>query len=678
MKNLSLLLTLALAVTLAHGQMSFDLNSASYQSVSGFWDLSIPVTGGVNPLSYAYQSLPATWLQNGNNIQIPTAATSLGGTWAVKVIVSDALGNQLQRSLLIKISGGAIYIGDYPYNQIFTFSASGAATVAPSASTLLTTSTTSSSSSGTVSTSTVNNVNTFGNPSSTAGVITLQAQGTGSNTALPTNSQLDTIINSGDSVTITQTVQRVIASTLSCTQKSGYLFDFLGRISSYIAIKQAEAAQLTNIITSSQRQIAQLNAQINNYTTSIANLNIPSLQGQLSTLLSNLQNAYNLFNAGNVDLTPYNLNISANLQSISKLTNTLTTTTAQLRADNQSLANTETLIASLEQQLATARSNRVTLQARILQQSQTLTDTQKNIDFLNADNVKLNNQINAIIANRDILQSGYQSLEAQAQDLRSTIASYQAQQAQYTSQISVLRSQLQQATLNTDTTALNTLQQTITNLNSTIPALKQQIDFVKFNCNGAVNYTVSTLNGTITYTFASSVFSTYVTNEFGRENTNTAQSLLGPVSKVTLTPVTIFAPAWVSQFGASFTTDLQNLNTNSGSSASSASSGSSGSSGSGSSVTTPTPIDAAPYFFASDFSCSSTRPLTSGSGIVRSIVANYITISVAGGQTVTAILGACSNILLLNQSQPRVGNNIYWRGLTIGTSTFQVYSALLF
>lgn len=259
MKNLGLLVVLALAVTLCHANLAFDLNSASYQSVSGFWDLSIPVTGGISPLTYTYQTLPATWIQSGNDLEIPTTATTIGGTWAIKAIVTDALGNQLQRSLLIKISGGAIYIGDYPYNQIFTFSASGAATVSPSSSTFLTTSTASSSSSGSASSSVVNNnANTFGNPSSTAGVISLQAQGTGSNTALPTSSQLDVIINSGDIVTITQTVQQVISSTLSCTQKTGYLSDFLGRISSYIAIKSADASQLTNIITSSQNQVQQL------------------------------------------------------------------------------------------------------------------------------------------------------------------------------------------------------------------------------------------------------------------------------------------------------------------------------------------------------------------------------------------------------------------------------------
>ena len=54
------------------------------------------------------------------------------------------------------------------------------------------------------------------------------------------------------------------------------------------------------------------------------------------------------------------------------------------------------------------------------------------------------------------------------------------------------------------------------------------------------------------------------------------------------------------------------------------------------------------------------------------------TVTAMGGATVTAILGACSNILLLNQSQPKVGNNVYWRGLSIGAGTYQVYSALFF
>lgn len=371
MRYLSVFVVLALAFSV-QAQMSFDLNNANYQAVSGFWQLAVPVIGGVNPVTYSYQALPATWMQSGNILNIPVAATSLGGTWGIKVIVSDALGNSLRRSLLIKISGGAIYIGDYPYDQSFTFSSSGAATSSPTSSTILSTPTASSFSTSS-SSSIVSNSNSFGSPSSTAGVISLQTSGTGSNTALPTSSQLDILINSGDMVSITQTVQQVIASTLSCTQKTGYLNDFLGRIQSYLTIKQAQAGNLNNIIQTNQAQIELLTNQVTNYTRSIENLGIPSLQGQLSSILIKLQQAYDAYNAVNVDLTPYNLNITANLQSVSKLSDNITKTTSQLKADNQSLNDTNALIETLKAQLAAAESNKVTLQARILLQSNQVT-----------------------------------------------------------------------------------------------------------------------------------------------------------------------------------------------------------------------------------------------------------------------------------------------------------------
>lgn len=409
MRYLSVFIVLVLAFSV-QGQMTFDLNNANYQAVSGFWQLTVPVIGGVNPVTYSYQALPATWIQSGNILNIPVAATALGGTWGIKVIVSDALGNSLRRSLLIKISGGAIYIGDYPYDQTFTFSSSGAATVSPASSTILSSPTTTSSFSTTSSSSIVSNANTFGNPSSTAGVISLQASGTGSNTALPTSAQLDILINSGDMVTITQTVQQVIASTLSCTQKTGYLNDFLGRIQSYLTIKQAQAGNLNNIIQTNQAQIEVLTNQINNYTRSVENLGIPTLQGQLASVLIKLQQAYDAYNAVNVDLTPYNLNVTANLQSVSKLSDNITRTTAQLKADNQSLSDTNALIETLKAQLIAAENNKVTLQARILLQSNQVTDAKNKVDLLNADNVRLNNQVNAINENKGLLQNNYQSL----------------------------------------------------------------------------------------------------------------------------------------------------------------------------------------------------------------------------------------------------------------------------
>lgn len=65
-----LALLLALAVV-SRAQLSFNLASAAYQINNGYYSLSVPVNGGVSPFSYSYQAFPTTWLQVGNNINIP-------------------------------------------------------------------------------------------------------------------------------------------------------------------------------------------------------------------------------------------------------------------------------------------------------------------------------------------------------------------------------------------------------------------------------------------------------------------------------------------------------------------------------------------------------------------------------------------------------------------------------
>jgi hypothetical protein len=70
--------------------------------------------------------------------------------------------------------------------------------------------------------------------------------------------------------------------------------------------------------------------------------------------------------------------------------------------------------------------------------------------------------------------------------------------------------------------------------------------------------------------------------------------------------------------------------------------------------------------------------LASGAGIISEIQSNIIHVSVKGGSPAILTMGACSNILLLNQNVPKVGNNIYWRGLQLPNNAFQVYSALIF
>lgn len=196
--------------------------------------------------------------------------------------------------------------------------------------------------------------------------MTLQASGTGVNTALPSTSQLDELINAGDIVAIKLIIQKVIASTLSCTAKSQYLMNFLGRIETFIAIKGSQVAQLSSIVINTKQQIAAINVQIANYTAAIEELGIVGLQAELESVLNNLQIAYNAYNAQNVDLTPFNLNITANLQMISNLTSQRNSSSAQLVLDKEALKDTEALIASLVLQLAQARSNKDTLSARIL------------------------------------------------------------------------------------------------------------------------------------------------------------------------------------------------------------------------------------------------------------------------------------------------------------------------
>lgn len=240
-------------------------------------------------------------------------------------------------------------------------------------------------------------------------------------------------------------------------------------------------------------------------------------------------------------------------------------------------------------------------------------------------------------------------MESQAENVKSTITAYQAQQSQYQAQINTLNSQIQQINSNLDTTPIILLNSTISNLQASIPSLQQQIDYVKFNCLGVVNYTVNTLNGNISYVFGSSSFSTYISGQFGSSNTNTAQALLGPISNITLTPVTIFGSEWVNLFGQPFAKDLSLV----------------------AATATQTP-----NFFISDFSCSSNSVLASGNAVVTQISTNVVYATLSDKSTVVLILGACSNVLVLNNVTPKIGTNIFWNGLKVTSNTFQVYSAL--
>lgn len=139
-----------------------------------------------------------------------------------------------------------------------------------------------------------------------------------------------------------------------------------------------------------------------------------------------------------------------------------------------------------------------------------------------------------------------------------------------------------------------------------------------------------------------------MTQQYGQTNTNAVQALLGPISQVSLTPVTIFNDQWSQTFGSAFQKDLAVIQAN----------------------------DTTPNFLVSDFSCSSTAALTSGNGVVSRISANVVYATMSGGSTAILILGACSNVLVMEGQVPKIGSNIFWNGLKISSNTYQTYSAL--
>ncbi len=86
---------------------------------------------------------------------------------------------------------------------------------------------------------------------------------------MPSNYQLDQIINSADIVLITKTIQSIIASSLTCQSKVGYLSDFIGRIQSFIAIKSRRIDDIANIISAAKLAIDNYIIQINGYLANI-------------------------------------------------------------------------------------------------------------------------------------------------------------------------------------------------------------------------------------------------------------------------------------------------------------------------------------------------------------------------------------------------------------------------
>jgi len=257
--------------------ISFDINNAKYKRGTDFWTVDIPLLNYTSSYLIAFESLPTGWTMSGNSLLIPTAVTKYDGNYPLKVSVQGAAGILLRRTLLFKVSGSGLYLGDYPYD--YTFQTAGSTLQSPS--TLQ----------GNFTGAYIQNgegVTSLAINSSISGSLRTQYSN------LPSDSDLDKIIDSADIVLITKTIQAVISSNLNCLAKMGYLSDFLGKINSYITIKGFRASDLLDIIKTANQTIITLQANINLYLGQIDGLKITSLKLQLNQALANLDAAYAL------------------------------------------------------------------------------------------------------------------------------------------------------------------------------------------------------------------------------------------------------------------------------------------------------------------------------------------------------------------------------------------------
>jgi len=99
--------------------INFDINNAKYKRGTDFWTVDIPLKDYDSSYLLAFESLPAGWTMSGNSLLIPTAVTKYDGNYPLKVSVQGAVGILLRRTLLFKISGSGLYLGDYPYEYNF-------------------------------------------------------------------------------------------------------------------------------------------------------------------------------------------------------------------------------------------------------------------------------------------------------------------------------------------------------------------------------------------------------------------------------------------------------------------------------------------------------------------------------------------------------------------------------
>jgi ribosomal protein L9 len=607
--------------------IEFDVNSASYKRANDFWTVDIPVRNISLAYSISYENLPTGWKTQANSLLIPASVTKYEANYPLKVSVKSSAGIVLRRTLLFKLSGSGLFVGDYPYDYNFQ-------------------STTSASSSVESTGNYVKN----SEPLST-NITSTRTLRTEYND-LPSLTDLDKIIDTADIVLITKTIQSVISSNLNCLAKLGYLSDFLGKIESYVSIKGFRARDLNEIIENAKAEIIRLQGKVNDSQREIDGLGIPSLKTQLDRSLSSLDLAYADFNKANIDTSPFELKLKNFNNEITDLNTEISKANSLLSSDRTEIVKLDSFIIELQDKLAKAIQERTNYQKRVDESQNFLTKSLARVQEVQRQISEIDLQIKNILALKEKLKTNSNNLERQVDQIKQKIALSIQREGELISKITDLKIQINAQQLKLDRKELDNIGDMIIRLEREVLIVRQKIDQLDLQCNGVIDVKIEVLDtNDIVYTFNPNNFESYFNGFYGINAYSNFVAQYQGVRPSTLYGYNMFSDQWANLYGRPFQSDLQlayanGLITN--------------------------------YSFLTDFQCSNYQSLINLDGKIQSIAGNVITVVDSNGKTYDLQLGACSRINGVNQYYPTIGNLIEWRGVNNYDNKYYVHTATCF
>ena len=474
---------------------------------------------------------------------------------------------------------------------------------------------------------------------------------------LPTNAQIDYIINSANIVEIIKAIQLVISSRVGCDLKIEVLTNMLGRIRSAISMKTFEIEEIRRLLETLRDEIARLNIEIEDLLARQANIDLAGRRADLAAALARLEAAYAAFNDANNGNTDLTIQITEFNREIQTETGKIDNLRRLITIDQQTVNQIDAEIANLQRQITRAQDRREIINTRITNNNNLIDEINANIDTIRESIRQVEVQIRTAQDNVDQLRNAFQVIELEVDQINADIDRLTRQDNDINDQIIRLRLEVQSKTNRLDDSEIPRIQLMIDTLNGALPQIETQIDNIYLTCNGLETeeqLTVETVSSGIVYRVNPEEFLRYLqANYGGNVDVNVNQlgggNLSGNALDLLLT--SIFSPVWQRNYGAPFSNDpfFNNGQSNG-------------------------------FRFNTDGSCGNIRNNGGAMnyGTVRSISGNVIQATGHDGNQYDLNLGACSRIEMLNRGGiAQAGDQIYWRGNFDGRNSYDVASCTM-